>query len=337
MKEISEISKEFQIRPASEADFDAALELFNVCALSSGVRTVTMSGLRRPLNQPGFDLKKSSRVVNSRDGKVVGFGIIEDMFLPPVYPHIRGCVHPDFLGNGIGSYLLEWAEAVSRVRLKSLPEELRVALRASTSDWFKPARELFANMGMNIVRNFLYMRVDLDKPLPAPKWPDGIILHTYKDYPDLKAFYRTIDETFHDHWGHIALPEAEGLRQYRKNYLDDPGFDPTLWFLAMEGDKVAAVALCTPTSYTEQDTGYVMDLGVRRQWRKKGLALAMLYHIFAEFRRRGRKYVALDVDAKSLTGATRLYEKAGMIALRNSVLFEKELRPGKDLSTKTIA
>jgi len=47
--------------------------------------------------------------------------------------------------------------------------------------------------------------------------------------------------------------------------------------------------------------------------------------------------VGLGVDAQSLTGATRLYEKAGMHPDPHHQLsfFELELRPGIDLSTQT--
>jgi ribosomal protein S18 acetylase RimI-like enzyme len=83
--------------------------------------------------------------------------------------------------------------------------------------------------------------------------------------------------------------------------------------------------------------GYVMSLGVRRSWRRKGVALALLHHTFGEFRSRGKTKVALDVDAHSLTGATRLYEKAGMHMQRQSVVYEKELRPGIDLSTQSLS
>jgi len=43
--------------------------------------------------------------------------------------------------------------------------------------------------------------------------------------------------------------------------------------------------------------------------------------------------VGLGVDAQSLTGATRLYEKAGIRVERQYDVYEKELRPGKDLSS----
>jgi hypothetical protein len=66
------------------------------------------------------------------------------------------------------------------------------------------------------------------------------------------------------------------------------------------------------------------------------LGLALLYHAFAEFRRRGKKQVGLGVDAGSLTGATRLYLKAGMHVAQQSSLYEVELRPGQELGKQTL-
>ena len=43
------------------------------------------------------------------------------------------------------------------------------------------------------------------------------------------------------------------------------------------------------------------------------------------------------MDAHSLTGATRLYEKAGMHMQRQSAVYEKELRPGVNLSTQSLS
>lgn len=45
-----------------------------------------------------------------------------------------------------------------------------------------------------------------------------------------------------------------------------------------------------------------------------------------------------DVDAQSLTGATRLYEKAGMhVDVKHQrAQCEKELRPGQELATQSV-
>jgi mycothiol synthase len=66
-------------------------------------------------------------------------------------------------------------------------------------------------------------------------------------------------------------------------------------------------------------------LGVRRAWRRQGLGLALLRHAFLAFRARGMTRAALDVDAANLTGAVRLYERAGMHVAKRSDTYEKAL------------
>jgi len=42
----------------------------------------------------------------------------------------------------------------------------------------------------------------------------------------------------------------------------------------------------------------------------------------------------LGVDASNPTGATRLYQKVGMQVTVEDVVYEKELRPGRELEIK---
>ena len=83
--------------------------------------------------------------------------------------------------------------------------------------------------------------------------------------------------------------------------------------------------------------GYVNDLGVRRAWRKRGLGLAFLQHAFGEFYRRGYRKVGLGVDAQNLTGALNLYRKAGMHIHQQFDMYEKEIRPGKEISVQSLS
>jgi ribosomal protein S18 acetylase RimI-like enzyme len=69
-------------------------------------------------------------------------------------------------------------------------------------------------------------------------------------------------------------------------------------------------------------------LGVRRPWRRRGLGLALLHASFREFRARGLPRALLGVDSENTTGATRLYERAGMRVERTSDSYEKVLREG---------
>jgi mycothiol synthase len=51
----------------------------------------------------------------------------------------------------------------------------------------------------------------------------------------------------------------------------------------------------------------------------------LLHQAFGEFYRRGERVVALGVDADNSTGATRLYERAGMRVHAEDVTYQKEL------------
>lgn len=77
--------------------------------------------------------------------------------------------------------------------------------------------------------------------------------------------------------------------------------------------------------------GWVRTLGVRRPWRKKGLGLALLQYSFGEFYKRGKSTIGLGVDASNPTGATRLYQRAGMYIASEFVTYEKELRASRSL------
>lgn len=78
-------------------------------------------------------------------------------------------------------------------------------------------------------------------------------------------------------------------------------------------------------------SGWVGTIGVRRPWRKTGLGLALLRHSFGEFYKRGMATIGLGVDASNPTGATRLYQRAGMHVASEFVTYEKELRPGREV------
>jgi ribosomal protein S18 acetylase RimI-like enzyme len=180
------------------------------------------------------------------------------------------------------------------------------------------------------------MRIDMDTPPVVPEWPAGITLHTYNPETDLEAVYRAVNDSFRDHYGHIDMPFEEGLKRFKHFMTGYEGFDPTLWFIAMDGNDVAGVCLCREKSYDNPEVGYINTLGVLRPWRKRGIGLALLRHSFSELYRRGKRKAGLGVDAQNLTGALRLYENAGMHVHQAFDRYEKEFRPGKEISVQSL-
>jgi mycothiol synthase len=183
------------------------------------------------------------------------------------------------------------------------------------------ARELFEERGYRVVRHSFRMRIELGAPVPAPEWPDGIELVPFERDRDARAVYDADTEAFEDHWEFVRTPYAEWAHWF----LDGEAYDPALWFIARDGDEIAGVALCRLHA-GETGVGYVNDLAVRRPWRRRGIALALLRHAFDEFRRRGCHAVTLGVDAENTTGAVRLYERAGMTPDRRHDILDRPVQ-----------
>jgi len=174
--------------------------------------------------------------------------------------------------------------------------------------------------GYDRFRHSFRMRIDLDGDLEPVEWPDGLRVRTYEPAHE-KAVHAAHQEAFADHWEHVFEPLAE----WRKWYVEGPGFDPSLWFLVWDGDQLAGISLCRVHSSGDVGHGFVSILAVRRRWRRQGLGLALLRHSFVEMSRRGMKRASLGVDAENTTGAVRLYERAGMFVQRRYDLYRKEL------------
>ncbi|MFQ5419865.1 MAG: GNAT family N-acetyltransferase [Anaerolineae bacterium] len=328
----------FSACPATMTDLTEVAEMINTCAhIMIGKPESDEIEIKNEWEKPGFDQTNSTRVVRAPDGQVVGYTEVWDLADPPVQPWVWGRVHPDFEGLGIGSFLLDWAENRVKQAVPRVPDGAQVAMRCGTFSGYEPAKVLFEDRDMTLTRHFWRMAIELDRPIPEPVWPDNIQVITFADKTDLTAVYHTIEDAFKDHWGFVATKnESEEINRWRHFIENDKAHDSTLWFLAMSGDEIVGLSLCRQYITEDKGMGFVDELGVRRPWRRQGVALALLHHTFRVFQERGQKRVGLGVDAASLTSATRLYEKAGMQVTRQFDAYEKVIRPGVDLSTQAL-
>lgn len=333
---VSLLPEGYTARPVTMEDAETIANLCNAYSRAIiGQDTTTAEEVRVGWGFPGFDMTNNTRAVFALDGQVVGYMDIWDG-VNPTRIDTSGYVHPDHSGLGIASHLIEWAEARARESIPRAPEGARVVVLNHMLSADNSARRLLGDLEYEVARHFFRMTIRFDGPPPAPEWPDGISLRTFVRDQDEWPTITAVNETFRDHWGHVEGSPEEEYDRWMYWIDEDPDFDPTLWFLAMDGDDIAGAALCWLRDFTAQDMGDVMVLGVRRPWRRRGLGLALLTHAFGELHRRGQAGATLGVDAESLTGATRLYEKAGMHVSRQHTVFEKELRPGEDLSTQSL-
>lgn len=321
------------VRPARFDDLPRAVEMFNAAEIELiGAGGITAERYEQEWKFPGFNLDEDTRLVLAPDGSPVGCAEVWTLLDPPVHPWMWSRVHPAWRGRGIGTSLLAWSLARALRVIDRVPPQARLAPRVAAPLAHEPSIALFRDFGFEPMRHSWTMTIDLDVSPPAPSWPEGITLRAFRNPQDLEAVYRATTDAFRDHWGFVEVPFEEGFRQWKHASVDRGVFDPRLWLIAVDGEAIAGFALCRPRVAEDPEMGWVDTLGVRRPWRKRGLGLALLLHAFAVLRATGAQRVGLGVDAASLTGATRLYTRAGMQVLRESTSFELELRPGEELA-----
>ncbi len=294
---------------------------------------VSREVLEAVLSMPDVDQTEDIRIVRDGSGALVGAGWVQSRN-PFVETFTRGLVSPDRLGEGIGSFLLDWELAAANERISSAPEDAQVVAKTFLDPGHAPSVALFADRGFSVTRYFLEMRIDFaDGSFPDVPLADGLRLVGFDPESDHERLFDVIDEAFRDHYGHVERPHEEELARFMQ-FMSIPTFEPSLVWMVMDGDEVVAGNICVGNHEGDTNIGYVASLGVLRPWRGKGIAKSMLVACFSEFARRGKTATALHVDAASPTGATHLYESVGMRETHRDALYELELRPGEDLSVR---
>lgn len=319
----SALSPDLNLRTARWSDLEAVAQLILDVCTADGDPTVavTTDDLRREWQTESFHLETDAWVVETDEGRIVGYEEFAHRYAHAVY-NGDGYVHPTFLGRGIGTAMLRAMDERALEEMKLADPDLRAFIRNGMAIGDTIGREMHEHEGYKSIRFSWRMDIELNAPPPAPVWPAGVELRPFALEPHSRAVFEADEEAFSDHWGHTP----ESFTDWQHRATSDENFDPTLWHIAWEGDQIAGFSLCR----YRMGIGWVGTLGVRRPWRKRGLGLALLYHSFGEFHRRGMHTVGLFVDASNPTGATRLYQKAGMHVAHEYAIYEKEYRVGKE-------
>ena len=291
-------------RPATTGDYGAIVDLLvaDEESLYGRPSQIGVSDLREWMSRT--DLAQDSWLYDD-DGTLCAVGWFDQIADEDVAFAV-GVVHPDWKGRGLGSELLDRSEARARHYGKTRLHQFALAPDDA-------GRALLRSRGYEEVRRFYEMAIELDA---APDVP-SMGIETL-DPADVRSFHAALDEAFQDHWEH----HGQSFDEWWGRHSANPNLDLSLWFVIRERGEMAAVVR---NEANRNGGGYVAAIGVRRPWRGKGYAKALLLHTFREFWDRGIKRVTLGVDAQSPTGATHLYERVGMHVEQENVVFEKSL------------
>ena len=313
-------------RAAIEADLPALATLDVAHTRNAVGRALrTENEIRIEWKFPTFDLKTDSQIMLNPDGQIVGWCEVYD-FAPHTRVPSRLSIDPSLDDDSVATWLIDWVISRARQAVEKAPADVSVI---HTQGVYQALPQLIAKLesaGFSYARSFLRINIEMSEPPVAPEWPEGIVVRPMVPGDDDRAAVAAIRDAFQDHWGYVESPFEEDLEEWKQWIHEDEDFNTDLWFLAMDGDEIAGFCQCYPIVGDDPKVGLVDELGVRRPWRGRGIASALLQHAFRTFYQRGKPIVELGVDSQSPTGATRLYDRAGMMPVWALNVYELKLR-----------
>lgn len=259
-----------------------------------------------------FDLGTDAWLILAPDGSLAGY---TDMWDGGHYVHLstQTCVDPAYKQRGIEEWCMGNAEAWAREHVQDRAVVIQYVINADQPDKV----ERVTRWGYQSARHDWVMRIMLDQAIPELTVSEGIILRPFERGRDERAVWACIQEAFRDTWNHPDHP----YEQWSAWLMENAYWSPELSYLAQAGDEIVGATM----AFDYPNEGWIRQLGVRRPWRKQGVGLALLHTIFREFQRRAKPRAGLAVDSQSLTGALRLYERAGMRVVNHFTRYQKEL------------
>ncbi len=238
-----------------------------------------------------------------------------------IYAHFV-YIKPEWRDKGIEQVMIQWCET----RLKNLasehPQDSERFLQTFSTAQKTGFCHILEELGYHAARFGFEMSRPLEE-IPSAELPEGI-----EARPAQKQHYRDIwnasIEAFRDHWG-FAEPSEEDYISYKESKY----FQPELWQVAWKDDQIAGSVL----NYIDHDynqkynkkRGWTEEITTQRQWRRHGIARALIVRSMHMHKALGMTEVALGVDTNNPTGALKLYESLGYKQDKTFITYRKQI------------
>lgn len=312
-----------------ERDYPDMAELIAQVNTHDGVDWIPSADALRNQNThtDGFDPECDALVVELHGALTASAEIVWRIRSASVHQSITILVAPHVRRRGIGTALLEWAEATVARGLAAGGRGASLGLRQVLTGWAElEVPEVLpwaTTAGYHIEGYGVMMIRPLDEPILPVALPDGFELRPVR-IEDHRAIWDADTEAFQDHRDPTPRTEAD-----YEGWYADPDLDTTLWLVAWDGDQVAGSVM--NFVFREENArlgikrGWLEHVSVRRPWRRRGLASALITRSMELLRDLGLEEAALGADAENLTGAVRLYEALGFRRARTSARYRKAI------------
>ena len=196
------------------------------------------------------------------------------------------------------------------VYANSKPNHWKSILEA---EGYKPSWYLFGMVRSNL------------QDVPDLPLPEGIEIRPVKQ-EDLRKIWNSAKEAFRD--GREFTEEKWAEQEYNRRN-EAATFMPELWQIAWEGDEIIGGV----HNYIDREEnaafnrkwGHTEQVFVRKPWRKRGIAMALIARSLKILGEQGMIEATLDVDTENSSGALGLYESLGYRPYSEFTFYRKPL------------
>jgi ribosomal protein S18 acetylase RimI-like enzyme len=310
-----------------ESDFPGMVAVRDACMPVDDLEwPVTVSDLERDFAHLTNCDPRQDMIFAVVDGELVGYAQTswyQESDGTRLYHH-WGYVKPDWRRRGIGSAILTWLEDRQRAIAATHPEDGLRFHQAESFDRAHATTALLECFDYPVARRWYEMTRPLGEEIPDAPLPDGLEVRPVT--PDqYRQIWDADVEAFRDHWG-FAKPKEE---DYQRWLVDPVVMQPELWQIAWDGDQVAGQVRSFINHRMNEERGwkrgYAEFISVRRPYRRRGLAKALILRSLHILKEQGMTEAALGVDTENISGALRLYEDCGFHPARSGAVYRKAL------------
>ncbi len=238
-----------------------------------------------------------------------------------IYAHFIN-IMPEWREKGIEQAMIGWCEKRQEDIAAEHPQDGK-RFWQTYSNSLKPGfSKILESLDYDTVRFFIEMSRPLTD-IPVAELPEGIDVREVKKQ-DERTVWEANVEAFRDHWGYSPPTETDFEAYKTSKY-----WQPDIWQVAWDGNEVVSSVM----NYIDQDynkkydrkRGWTEDISTRREWRRRGIARALIVRSMHMHKAKGMTEVGLVVDTKNPSGALKLYESLGYEKEKTMMTYRKEM------------
>lgn len=238
-----------------------------------------------------------------------------------IYQHFLN-IDPEWRSKGIEEPITLWCENRLKTIAETHPQDSQRFLQTFSNEIKTDYNQLLEAIGYEAARYGFSMKRSLED-IPTAELPEGIEARPVQE-ADWRNVWDAANEAFRDHWGFVEPTEKD-----YQAYLGSKYFQPDLWQVAWDGDRVVASVMNyinhDHNQAFDQKVGWTENISTLKEYRRRGIARALIVRSMHMHKALGMTEVALGVDTNNPTGALRLYKSLGYQTTLTWITYRKPI------------